>query len=357
MKNAEPILARLNSATPLMDGETIRDDIQWMPPGKHTITASKGGEPVTLNVQATALGAAAVQAAFNRIRSEGALRPFFDFDHENAAASAHPAEFYWGGEDPKAGGIRAKLRWSGSGEAAVRARDYQGFSPSFFVDENGEVTGAPRNMGGLVNDPAFKAIDPIWSKAGSADAEPADDRNQNQNMNPPDAAALQAKNSELEKQILELNAKLAAAQNTETIKAKDAEITTLKARITTLEGEVTEGKKISAKAKVDEAIKCGKLAPQATAVHAKWIESLTQDPSRAELLDALKPDPILAGQVTKDTPSHEQVAAADTAQGFADAIKAKVTAGQTKSQAMDLVMAEQPKAYAAWRAANGKPGI
>jgi len=148
-------------------------------------------------------------------------------------------------------------------------------------------------MGGLVNRAAFKTIQPIVAghsgppKGGT----PNGDTNRKASM---DAEKLAADLAAAQTTIAELTRKLAAADQKTTIAAKDAEIETLKGTIKTLEGKISVGAKESAKAIVDAAVKAGKLAPQATALHEKWINALAADPGLAETLNAMTPNPALA---------------------------------------------------------------
>lgn len=87
--------------------------------------------------------------------------PYFDFNHDDKEASAHPKAVRWAGDDPRQGGIRAQVDWTGAGKRAVLGRDFRRFSPSFYVDEKGEITGIPVNAGGLVNRAAFRRISPV----------------------------------------------------------------------------------------------------------------------------------------------------------------------------------------------------
>jgi hypothetical protein len=99
--------------------------------------------------------------------------------------------------------------------------------------------------------------------------------------------AVTAKDAE----ITALKAKLASAESADVLKGKDAEITKLKGQITTLEAKVAEQTKLQAKAAVDAAIRAGKLAPQATELHAKWAELIAKDPANQVLLDGLPENP------------------------------------------------------------------
>jgi phage I-like protein len=143
-------------------------DIQYMPPGRHTINATRNKQPVTVDITADQNAATTLNAWLqDRLESAAAGsedRPFFDFNHEDREAAAWPTEFYWAGDDPITGGIRAKVEWSGAGEEAIRKRTFRRFSPTFIPDADGRVIGSETNMGGLVNRAAFKTIQPLFAK-------------------------------------------------------------------------------------------------------------------------------------------------------------------------------------------------
>jgi phage I-like protein len=143
-------------------------DIQYMPPGTHRINASRGGKPVTLEITVDATTAdtlnAFLQAQLTKATEGNDDRPFFDFNHEDREAAAWPTEFYWAGDDLKAGGVRAKIEWSGAGQSAVKEKTFRRFSPTFIPDDQGKVIGSETNMGGLVNRAAFKSIQPLFAK-------------------------------------------------------------------------------------------------------------------------------------------------------------------------------------------------
>lgn len=86
-------------------------DIQYMPPGIHQISASRGGQPVSLTVTVDASTAANLDRFLKERLAHAASgqddRPFFDFNHEDREAAAWPTEFYWAGDDPLTGGVRA----------------------------------------------------------------------------------------------------------------------------------------------------------------------------------------------------------------------------------------------------------
>ena len=158
-------------------GDTLPDSIQWMPPGRHAITAVKDGEPFEMELEvnealARRVGAMLQQYRDKAARGEGDL-PFFDFNHNDAEASAHPLQMYWAGDDPRHGGIRARVQWTGAGADAIQRRTFRRFSPEFLTDDDRNVIGVGINMGGLVNRAAFRKIQPIWSRDAASGVVPS----------------------------------------------------------------------------------------------------------------------------------------------------------------------------------------
>jgi hypothetical protein len=361
--NTNVFLARDAISVPLSipEGATSPPtDIQWMPPGEHTITAFKGDEPVTLTVRVHAGTAARLNALLQDLRSKAAAGiedyPYFDFNHDDGEASGRPREFYWAGDDLKTGGVRAQVDWSERGQQSLvgKVPSFRRFSPSFSVDAAGEVTGAPINMGGLVNRAAFKLMQPIVAgQPATSHQQPTRKANMDAEKLAADLAAAQTKISELTNQ-------LAKAQSEEVVKAKDAEITTLKGQITELQGKLATGAKESAKAIVDAAVKAGKLAPQNTALHEKWINAIAADPTLAETLNAMAPNPALAtviGSGSAGAAAGAGAAGGTPAEQFATEVKAKAAELKDKSKALDAVINAKPELYRAWREANGKPQL
>ena len=142
--------------------------IMFMPGGDHVIVAERNGAPARVTVRVTAADADKMSEQLRALKARSEQRPFFDFDHENKAASAWPLEFIWR-EFPRPG-IYAKVEWSEAGRSAVTGRTHRAFSPVFHVDESSTPatiianSRATLNLGGLVNDPAFAAMLPIWAK-------------------------------------------------------------------------------------------------------------------------------------------------------------------------------------------------
>jgi hypothetical protein len=123
---------------PGITADAVPTEIQWMPAGKHRITAHKDGKPVTLDVLVTAASAARLQTLLQDLRSKAATGaedlPYIDFNHDDNRAAGYITAFSWGGDDPATGGIRAMVDWTGAGKAALQGREYRRFSPSFAVN-------------------------------------------------------------------------------------------------------------------------------------------------------------------------------------------------------------------------------
>ncbi|HEY1170240.1 MAG TPA: phage protease [Verrucomicrobiae bacterium] len=339
MNNTFPIEARLAAALPTLpsaNGEKelgqsqlgsagvteLPTEIQWMPPGQHVIAATQGEAPVTQLVIVNAETAVRMEALLQELRAQAEAGaedvPYFDFNHEDAEASARPLRFYWGGEDAITGGVRVEVEWTEPGRTALLGKAYRRFSPSFFVDVAGEVTGAPLNMGGLVNRAAFKTINPIVAGASDSDA----NQERSNIMDP-----------------MKLAAELAAAQK----------------RILELEQQLTLKAKEQARAIVDTAIRTGKLAPQNTALHAKWVDALTKNPELSETLTGLATNQALISIVPHTmAPVH---AAHSNGPEHEFVVKARQFAEQRKvvfTEAVMHVAAKEPELYEAYRTTLGE---
>lgn len=150
---------------------------QFMPPGRQKITpfvtlADGTKEAREMEINVTPDYADVFQRAQEKLLASAKAgtgdEPFTDYNHEDREASSRPVRYFWGGEDPKTGGVRVETKLTGSGKAALRNGDFARFSPQWvFHMKTGEPLGLPVNQGGLVNRAAFKNIAPILS-AGDA---------------------------------------------------------------------------------------------------------------------------------------------------------------------------------------------
>ncbi|PTX95762.1 phage protease [Opitutus sp. ER46] len=271
---SEPITARM-PALELPQSDQLPAEIMSFPAGVHTINAKQAGKAINTSVQVDAQTAAVMQATLEAHMAASPQKPYFDFDHDDKDASAWPKAFRWeDGSNGRPAGVYAAVEWSGSGSAAIAGKDYRSFSPVFYVDERkpARVTGAPLNMGGLVNSPAFKKQAPIWAKDTLSAAQPP---NQNHTHMPDKTDTTPG-----------ATPSPAAASDTSAIQAKE-QISALQTQVQALQAKDTERRKTDAKAAVDAAVARGALPPKDTAIQAKWTGLIEADPANADLLAAM----------------------------------------------------------------------
>jgi hypothetical protein len=272
--NAVPaVLYLARSAEIPADGESI----QLFPPGVHKIVPSNADpkakpKAVELTIdEATAELLEAQRAEYQAKADKGeGDAPYLDFNHDDQAAAAWPKRIFWGGDDPLLGGVRAEVEWSSAGEEAVRGKTYRRISPAFYAP-NGRVTGAPVNMGGLVNRAAFTKIQPLFAKQGDEPESPQTTPTMSEEeiaALKEEKAALETKVAEMQKQLDELTTAAKAAAE------KDAENT------------------------VAMAAKEGRIGTSEE-LHAKWKAQILANPDAKELLLALPANPALTGTIIK----------------------------------------------------------
>jgi phage I-like protein len=277
---AAPLHAAFSNA--LAEGSALPADIQYMPPGRHRIRASQGGKPVSVEVAVSAATAAVLQtflAAKMTAAAEGREdRPFFDFNHEDREASAWPTEFYWAGDDPQSGGVRARLEWSDAGKRAVEGRTFRRFSPTFHLDASGHVTGSEINMGGLVNRAAFKRIAPLFAAA------------------PVDTAHEQPLMQTLISTLRSLSlVEASATEEADLVSQVSRSVSALKSQVSDLQASIATQARQRAESLVDAAVHAGRLPAKDTDARGFWVDALIRDEAKAvKALDALAVNPVLA---------------------------------------------------------------
>lgn len=277
------------------------DTIQYMPSGRHRIRASQAGKPLTVEVTVDASTAATLQnflaAKLSAAQDGRDDRPFFDFNHEDREAAAWPVEFFWAGDDPKTGGVRAKIEWSDAGRRAVEGRTFRRFSPTFHLDAAGRVTGSEINMGGLVNRAAFKRIAPLFASATPA----ADSPSFPQSLTPsaPRAAVDTTAAGRMQTLLSALRSlsliEASATDESEVVTQLNASVAALKSEITNLKSAITASARQRAEAMVDAAVRAGRIAAKDTDARGFWIDAILRDESRTvKALEALPINPVLA---------------------------------------------------------------
>lgn len=142
--------------------------IQYMPPGAQKISPFVDGQPfdmaITVGPEYADIFEAANQALLAQAAAGTGDEPFTDFNHEDSAASSRPQRYYWGGSDPKTGGVLLETKLTASGKAAITRTgntepDYTRFSPQWVFDKKTFAPlGLPVNQGAFVNRAAFRTI-------------------------------------------------------------------------------------------------------------------------------------------------------------------------------------------------------
>jgi phage I-like protein len=311
----EAIKAALSTPLSLAHSTTeCPTDIQYMPSGTHRINASRAGKPVALDITVDATTAetlnAFLQAQLTKATEGNDDRPFFDFNHEDREAAAWPTEFYWAGDDPKTGGVRAKVEWSGAGQTAVKEKTFRRFSPTFIPDDQGKVIGSETNMGGLVNRAAFKKIQPLFAKEDSKNTQPNTPTTESDSC---PFVSIRGSKQTSESASMIIKSKLHALKLIDSVDASDesiaqaieakfSELTTLNEQLTT---RIEDAVKARATAHVEAAVNAGRLAPADADAKAFWTEALLRDEAKAvKALEALPINPVLAKVTEGDDPKN-----------------------------------------------------
>ncbi|NBV25558.1 MAG: hypothetical protein EBS05_27075, partial [Proteobacteria bacterium] len=264
----------------------------FMPAGTHRIQCSRGGQPVEVTMLVDARSAAALNAQLLAVaRAKAPQKPYCDFNHDKDKASFWPAQFTW-----QPDGVYVEGEFSASGRAAIAGRDYRGFSPTFYVDD---VTASPAqvvcnelaglNFGGLVNEPAFHQISPLWAKSAGAPSAVGEPPTQTEAMNHT-IAELQAAKATLETQVKALEAKAVKTEiETALLDARRAELrsTEQAAQLAELAARDTARREQDATAAVQRAVQRGALAAQDTALQARWQTNCASHPDLIGMLEAI----------------------------------------------------------------------
>lgn len=315
-----------------------------MPPGEHAITpmdeGTGEGVDLTINVDASVLDLLASDA--DKIRASG-HELYIDFNHNDDGGAAGWVEsFYWAGEDPETGGIRANVKWSGEGVSALSGKKFKRFSPTFRT-EDGKVTGlGSANVGGLTNRPAFTTNQAVVAK----NQEPKT------KMDPEDITKIAA---------------LVTASLGKTVKAeeddkkKDDELSALKAENQKLKDdkkdsdaksakaaeEEDEKKDEAAKSAVDKAIKSGAVAPKDEAKIVLLTAAAKQSPEAFEMLLSASKAPKQGSPRTVPVFEGDAAAGLSPEQQISSAVKAhKATTGEDTASAFSAVQATRPELFA-----------
>jgi hypothetical protein len=267
-------------------------DIQWMPPGRQAPVAFVSAAPRELKFSVNEQQAQAFDTMLQRLRAlaadgKGDL-PFIDFNHDDSGASGRPTQFYWGGDDPKTGGIRLKGKWTAKGKAAVsgEAPEFTRFSPEWYFDDHDEPMAIGVNLGGLVNRAAFKTIASV--KAGAANQQPE--------TNMTETEIQDAITNGIAAGLKPIETKIAALETAQGKSAQTDEPALTKAiakamepftqKITGMETAALETRKAQAKAAVKTHIDRGAIAPEEKLPSGKLLTDYYEEQYLANASDA-----------------------------------------------------------------------
>lgn len=318
---------------------TAATEFMFMPGGLQTITPFEGGLGEPIMVMVDAAGAAALERQRAGLAAKG-KNPYFDFEHEDSGASFWPSSFFW--RDGSAPGIYCRGEWTADGEAGVVGKKWRKFSPVFHVDNKRAKpsriickTDALPNMGGLVNNPAFHNISPLWAKNATGAQSGNLKEYQMKPIENPELDALQAKNTELQTELTRLKdeqtsikaknendalvmAKIREHQSAIEANQAKIELAEIKAKNADQAKVIELHNKQLAEATVNAAIERGAISAKDTVTIEHWKNDITTRPEQAAILAKMGGNPAIGGNRLTTTNSNVRV----TGQAPNDTIKA-----------------------------------
>src|SRR5580765_7201255 len=93
-EETQPIFSPIECRAAVEISPTATNEILFLPIGLHAITPVNGGIGRPIKISVTAAAAEAIEAQRAKLRAKG-KRPYFDFNHEDDAASFWPDSFHW----------------------------------------------------------------------------------------------------------------------------------------------------------------------------------------------------------------------------------------------------------------------
>lgn len=315
-------IAAPDGSADLKAGSVI--EAMFMPAGTYECTFGVLGrnQAVTRQIKITPASARALNDQLAAVKAKTSHRPYFDFDHESRQASMWPTEFFW--RDQPAG-VFYRAEASSAGAEAISGKTYRAFSPVFYPDSKNDPAGiacnpdADLNFGGLVNDPAFKSISPLWAK-NAAGAPSSASTEIDMEKTQQELVALQASVKTLEQEIRALTGKAGTdAVAVADLRAAKAELKAVQAEIlaasesekvislTAKNKEITDGdtarrKKFATDA-VGEVVKRGAIKPKDDALIARYTKLIEEDETNVVMLAGLPSDPALSSRRVAERPA------------------------------------------------------
>ena len=322
----------VHAISTFLPDDELPQEIQYLPPGTHSITATKNGKPAELTLEVDAQTANLLQKSFDKITAGDKEQVFIDFNHDDGEASGWVTGFYWAGADPDTGGVRAKVEWTNAGEEALQGRNFRKFSPTFTLNSKGEIEGTTLNAGGLVNRPAFKDITPIVASDGEY---------QKTDSNMAEIIEEKKKEEVVSQDDSKKKEEVTAQEQLAEVKKENE---TLKAKIKALEGDKEKEQEVAAQSAVDKATEDGRIAPKDEKVKAKWASILKNDPSAIVLLNALPVNPAFQRVVQAKRQEDGQIGNNSEAQMRA-AKEYQAKNGSSFEQAWEATRYESPQLF------------
>ncbi len=313
--STDHLIARGSFATApaiiLPEGDSAECDIQWMPPGYQEPVCFVNGESRQLKFTCQAKHADVLNAQLQFLIAMAAKgagdRPFTDYDHQDGAASSRPLRLYWGGDNPKTGGIRLAGKWTAKARSGIRDGEWDRFSPEWEFDpKTEEPISIGVNLGGLVNRAAFQTIARVVAKNGGA----ANNNNSTDMTKEEFKQLLDEGLKPINEKVAALEAKASSAQTTTSVAQAAAAgddkivklITTsietavkpLTDKVTAFETAQANSLKAQAKSAVQVHVGRGAIAPEEKMPSGKllvdyWADQWLANPADAEVAMAKLP--------------------------------------------------------------------
>ena len=279
--------ALVYAAAPIdLDGQTA--SIMFMPKGDWKISPAVRGKAKIVSIKVDETVAAILQEALTE-RLADTIRPYAGFDHQPGPASFIPKQFKW---DPERG-VMLDVDWTKPGEDAVKGRGHSYFSPTFLLNEKGDVAGLPPTgeIGSLTNNPAFRRIQKI---AASADNDDIKGHNSMTNKIIQRLAELEVISAEQAEDADEDLVVKAVTDLYATLGAVQAANARLVSENTALAAKVAEVKKAEATTLIEVAIAEGKIGAKDQSAIDFWTGQLTANPEQArKALASIQANPLL----------------------------------------------------------------
>lgn len=319
-----------------LDG-VLPANLQWMPPGIQVVQPLGFDEPFEINVTPAIASAAdrQLQNLIAKAKSGSDVEPYGDFNHKDEGRAFKVKRFFWGGSDPKEGGVRMEVDWLPAGAKAVLDGALCCISPQWLLSKTSkQFLGITHNVGGLVPRSAFHSIQ-AFAKADSSKP-----KTQTKKMTTEDK-------NEIAKMITDA---IIANQTTLEAKAKSESAVTAQAgadnkvielfktqltdalkpvteKLTQFETREKEGRLVQAKAVVQKHVERGAIAPEEKLPSGKlavdyWAEQYLASAADAETQMTRLPGKNLTRVIRSNGSTETLTAGADPAQIFLAKAKA-----------------------------------